>query len=372
MSAAIVNYGPSRITIARMVGLPTGTVTFLFSDIEGSTELSRRHGPAFGDLRAEHRRLLREVFEAHRGHEIDAEGDAFFVAFERATDAVAAAVAAQRALAAVSPVRVRMGLHTTEPHVYAEGYVGVGVSRAARICGAAHGGQIVLSHATAGVIEDSETAEVALRDLGEHYLKDIPRPQRLFQIDADGLSSEFPPLGTRLAGTIATLLFIDVFDWQRVMQELGDDGAAAAVAAYHRIIGQTANVHGGSQVERAGDHAMCVFGSAKDALVAAAAIRAALDASDWVSGTAKPAVKAAVHTGRLAGLYGGQLGSPAIRVIRLCDSAEPGQTLVSHSTQALLEGELLGDLALRDLGEQRLPGVTPSHVYELSGSFAGS
>ena len=80
-------------------------MTFLFSDIEGSTELSRSHGPAFGDLRAEHRRLLREVFEAHRGHEIDAEGDAFFIAFERATDAVAAAVAAQRALAAASPVR---------------------------------------------------------------------------------------------------------------------------------------------------------------------------------------------------------------------------------------------------------------------------
>ena len=118
----------SRRTIARMVALPSGTVTFLFSDIEGSTELSRSHGPAFGDLRAEHRRLFREVFDAHRGREIDAEGDAFFIAFERATDAVAAAVAAQRALAAASPVRVRIGLHTTEPHVYADGYVGVGVS----------------------------------------------------------------------------------------------------------------------------------------------------------------------------------------------------------------------------------------------------
>ena len=199
------------------------------------------------------------------------------------------------------------------------------------------------------------------------YRTPPPGSQRLFQIDADGLSSEFPPLGTRLAaGTIATLLFIDVYDWQRVMQELGDDGAAAAVAAYHRIIGETANAHGGSQVESAGDHAMCVFGSAKNALIAAAAIHAALNAGDWVSGTAKPEVKAAVHTGRIAGLYGGQLGSSAMRVIRLCDSAEPGQTLVSHSTQALLEGELLGDLVLRDLGEQRLPGMTPSHVYELS------
>ena len=137
-------------------GLPSGTVTFLFSDIEGSTELSRRHGAAYGDLRAEHRRVLREVFEAHDGREVDAEGDAFFIGFERASDAVAAAVAAQRALLATGVVRVRVGLHPTEPHLHAEGYVGVGVSRAARICGAAHGGQIVVSPATAGVVEDDE------------------------------------------------------------------------------------------------------------------------------------------------------------------------------------------------------------------------
>ena len=107
--------GIARRNIARMkAGLPHGTVTFLFSDIEGSTELSRQYGASYGDLRAEHRRLLRESFEAHHGHEIDAEGDAFFIAFERASDAVAAAVAAQRALVAVDGVRVRMGLHTTD------------------------------------------------------------------------------------------------------------------------------------------------------------------------------------------------------------------------------------------------------------------
>src|SRR4026209_2391006 len=191
-------------------GLPSGTVTFLFSDIEGSTELSRRHGAAYGDLRAEHRRVLREVFQAHDGREVDAEGDAFFIVFGRASDAVAAAVAAQRALLSTGVVRVRVGLHTTEPHLHPEGYVGVGVSRAARICGAAHGGQIVVSHATAGIVEDDELLDVRLRDLGEHYLKDIPRPQRLFQIDADGLPSEFPGLGAKaVAGTIATLLAID-------------------------------------------------------------------------------------------------------------------------------------------------------------------
>lgn len=120
--------------------------------------------------------MLREVFQAHDGREVDAEGDAFFIGFERASDAVAAAVAAQRALLARGVVRVRVGLHMTEPHLHAEGYVGVGVSRAARICGAAHGGQIVVSQATAGVVEDDELLDVRLRDLGEHYLKDIPGP----------------------------------------------------------------------------------------------------------------------------------------------------------------------------------------------------
>lgn len=354
-------------------GLPRGTVTFLFSDIEGSTELSRRHGAAYGDLRADHRRLLRAALEGHGGREVDAEGDGFFAVFERATDAVAAAVAAQRALAAADAVRVRMGLHTAEPHRLPDGYVGVGVSRAARICAAAHGGQIVVSHSTAGIVEDHEQPDVRLRDLGDHYLKDIARPQRLFQIDADGLPSEFPPLGTRAAaGTVATLLFIDLVGWQRVMREIGDDRAGAAAAAYHRIVAESAMAHDGSEIERAGDHAMCVFSSAKNALVAAAAVCAALRARDWIQGTEKPEVRAAIHTGRVARLTGGELGAPALRVTRLCDSAEPGQVLVSHSTQALLEGETLATLALRDLGERELPGMTATRVYELVGVAEGS
>ena len=350
-------------------GLPCGTVTFLFTDIEGSTELSRRHGAEYGDLRAEHRRLLRDAFEAHRGREVDAEGDAFFIVFERATDAVAAAVAAQHSLLATDAVRVRMGLHTTEPHLHSEGYVGVGVSRAARICAAAHGGQIVLSQATAGIVEDDELLDVRLRDLGDHLLKDIPLPQRLFQIEVDGLPSEFPPLGTRTAaGTIATLVAIDLAGWRRVMDELGDDGAAAAAAEYHRIVAETARANDGVEIERAADWSMCVFSSPKSALLAVAAIRVQLRDSDWIRSTEKPELAAAVHTGRVARLAGGQLGSPAFRVFKLCNSAEPGQVLVSHSTHALLEGELLGELGLRDLGERELPGITPMHVYELVGS----
>lgn len=349
-------------------GLPSGTVTFLFSDIEGSTELSRRHGAAYGDLRAEHRRVLREVFQAHDGREVDAEGDAFFICFERASDAVAAAVAAQRALLARGVVRVRVGLHMTEPHLHAEGYVGVGVSRAARICGAAHGGQIVVSQATAGVVEDDELLDVRLRDLGEHYLKDIPRPQRLFQIDADGLPSEFPALGAKaVAGTIATLLAIDLAGWRRVARELGDDGAAAVAVAFHRIVAEIAHENDGLEVERAGDQSMCLFQSPKGALLAVTAIQGELRSRDWIQATEKPELRAAVHTGRLAGVAGGELGLTAWRVIGLCRSAEPGQILVSHATQALLEGEILRGLEMRDLGERELPGMSPGRVYELIG-----
>jgi class 3 adenylate cyclase len=151
------------------------------------------------------------------------------------------------------------------------------------------------------------------------------------------------------------------------MLELGDDGANAAAAEYHRIVAQTAQANRGSEVERAVDWSMCVFPSPKDALLAVAAIRVALRDTDWIRGSEKPDLSAAVHTGRVTSLAAGQLGSPAFRVTGLCDSAEPGQVLVSHATQALLEGEMLGELSLRDLGEREVRGMTPTRVYELLG-----
>ena len=161
-------------------GLPTGTVTFLFTDIEGSTDLLRLLGERFAPARSEHRRLLREAFAKYGGHEIDTAGDGFFVVFQRAGDAVSSAAAAQRALAhwaadVETPVRVRMGLHTAEPFLDDEGYLGVGVHRAARICAVGHGGQILLSNATAGVVEDLGLDGFQLHDLGEHRLKDLDR-----------------------------------------------------------------------------------------------------------------------------------------------------------------------------------------------------
>jgi predicted ATPase len=164
---------------------PAGTVTFLFTDVEGSTRLLAEHGDGYPELLAEHRRLLRGAFAAHGGVEVDTQGDAFFIAFARASDAVAAAHAGQEALAA-TPVRVRMGLHTGEPRLTGEGYVGMDVHRGARIAAAGHGGQVLVSEQTARLLDGTP-----LRDLGVHRLKDVGET-RVFQL-GDG---DFPPLKT--------------------------------------------------------------------------------------------------------------------------------------------------------------------------------
>jgi predicted ATPase len=165
--------------------LPSGTVTFLFTDIEGSTRLLYEVGDTYPEVLAQHRRLLREALSRHGGIEVDTQGDAFFVAFARATDALAAARHAQQALNE-GPVRVRMGIHTGEPIVTDEGYVGIDVHRAARIAAAGHGGQVLLSQTT----RDLLGGEVELRDLGEHRLKDLTEPERLYQLG----NGAFPPL----------------------------------------------------------------------------------------------------------------------------------------------------------------------------------
>ena len=177
-----------------MAGLPSGTVTLLFSDIEGSTGLLRRLGPAYEALLTEHRRLLRVAFAGAGGEEVETRGDSFLVVFGSARAAVEGAVAAQRALAAhtwldgVEP-RVRMGVHTGEPVVSSEGYVGLDVHRAARIGDAANGGQVLVSESTRSLIGE----EIVLRDLGEYRLAGLDRPERLYQVVAAGLASEFEP-----------------------------------------------------------------------------------------------------------------------------------------------------------------------------------
>ncbi len=168
------------------VTLPHGTVTFLFTDIEGSTRLLQERGDEYAEMLAGHHQVLRGEFARHGGVEVNTQGDAFFVAFEKASDALAAAAAARDALGA-GPIRVRMGLHTGEPTLAGEDYVGIDVHRAARIAAAGHGGQILLSQATRDLVRADR-----LRDLGVHRLKDLAVPERLYQLGED----EFPPLKT--------------------------------------------------------------------------------------------------------------------------------------------------------------------------------
>jgi class 3 adenylate cyclase len=243
--------------------LPAGTVTFLFTDIEGSTSLLKQLGPARYDaVLAEHGRILNAAIAAHEGRVVDTQGDSFFAAFRTAGDAVAAAADAQRELAAHewgggAQLKVRMGLHTGEPKVGEERYVGIGVHRAARIGAAGHGGQVLLSSTTKELAEEELPPGVSIRDLGERRLKDIEQPQRLYQLVVEGLQSEFAQLktldvelsrkrrrmyaGSALIGVVAAAVAIPIFAFGQGGTEGGIAVEGNAVAeidpASNRVIG---------------------------------------------------------------------------------------------------------------------------------------
>jgi DNA-binding NarL/FixJ family response regulator/class 3 adenylate cyclase len=210
-----------------MPQLPTGTVTFLFSDVEGSTELVRRLRDRYADVMADHERLLRSAFQGAGGHEINTQGDSFFIAFRKPKDAVGAALEAQRALAShpwpeETEMRVRIGIHTGEATVRGDQYLGLAVHRAARICAAAHGGQVLLSQTTQALLEDEEElGELDFSDLGPRSLKDFDRPVRIYQLLAPDLPAEYPDLRIDEGGRGSTRLA----DRHEVTDA---DGAAAA------------------------------------------------------------------------------------------------------------------------------------------------
>ena len=200
--------------------LPRGTVTLLFADVEGSTRLVYTlGGERYRDIRERARALIRASASAHRGHEVDWAGDGVFLAFEQARDAVAAAIELQRALAGEpwgpeEAIRMRIGIHTGEPEATDDGYVGIDVHLAARICAAGHGGQVVVSRRTKELV--AEGAGLAFRPLGSHRLRDVETPQPLFQLVVPGLEESFPPLNTLAGATLPAL--------------------------HHRLVGRTRNV----------------------------------------------------------------------------------------------------------------------------------
>ena len=190
---------PPRRYPAVVSALPTGVVTYLFTDIEGSTRLLQELGDGYRAVQDAHTAVLRSAIAGAGGVEIRTEGDAFFAVFRTPADAVRAAVNGQRGLAATEwphqrPLRVRMGLHTGEGELGGDDYIGIDVNRAARIAAAAHGGQVVVSEATRALVERALPGGVRMRDLGEHRLKDLATAERLYDLVIDGLTSQFPPL----------------------------------------------------------------------------------------------------------------------------------------------------------------------------------
>jgi class 3 adenylate cyclase len=356
--------------------VPRGTVTFLFSDIDGSTDLLRHVGDdVFAAIRADHRRLLREAFATHGGCEMDTAGDGFFIAFDSAKSAVAAAVDAQVTLAgfawpAEAEVRVRMGLHTAEPYLAEDGYVGVGVHRAARICDAARGGQILLSNASAGIVEDAELPDVELLDLGEHRLKGLPREQRLFQLSVSSLPSQFGPPRTAEAAAhtpgTGTFLLTDLSGHRKILMTIGDEAGESLLADYYAIVGAAIEAHGGIVIERGGDAVMAAFRNPGDAVRAVPTIHEALDDFTWPRDV-HVTVSIVVHSGRWSGNpRRPEAGTALLRLAMLDQSAESGQVLISQTTAALLEGER-GLPQLRSLGRREIPGFDePVTVYGLA------
>ena len=202
--------------VRSMPQLPIGTVTFLFTDIEGSTKLLSRLRDGYAGVQNDHRALLRTAVAGAGGEEVDTQGDSSFFAFRGAREAISAAVAAQRAHAghewpADGEVRVRMGIHTGEPVLAEDRYIGLDVHRAARICDAGHGGQVLISSTALALTGGDLPQGVTVRDLGEHHLRDLDRPERLHQLVIDGLNQDFAEPNTigRHAGESLRVVLAD-------------------------------------------------------------------------------------------------------------------------------------------------------------------
>jgi class 3 adenylate cyclase len=218
-----------------MSSLPGGTVTFVFTDIEGSTRLLQELGDDYAEVTREHRRIVRETFGERGGTEIDTQGDAFFFSFPRARDAVAAAVDAQRALRdhdwpKGAQVRVRMGLHTGEPQLGEEGYLGIDVVRAARISAAGHGGQILVSETTRALLGNELPDGVQVHDLGRQNLKDIQH-EHIYELSVDGAPAGTKPLKTEATADSRLEARINSYVEQQLERALTDPHVATKSAA---------------------------------------------------------------------------------------------------------------------------------------------
>ena len=266
-----------------------------------------------------------------------------------------------------APLSVRIGLHTGEPHVDEHGYTGVVVHRAARLCSMAHGGQVLLSRATAGIVDDEDIPTLSLRDLGEHELKDFDRPERVFQLVVEGLPASFPPLRSidrqaSLTGTV-TIVMSEGRRMMRLAREVPPEHFGALLSEYQRLLRRVFEETGGRDVETVFDTVMGAFPTAKQAVLAATAAQRAVATHQWPHGL-RPSISVGLHSGE-AGV--GWVGPAVNRCMELCDAAEGGQIVLSGTTASLLEDEDLGGLSVRDLGDLQTRRMgTAVRIYELA------
>jgi class 3 adenylate cyclase len=335
-----------------MSNLPTGTLTVFHTDIENSTPLTRHLREQYPVVLATHRTLLRAAFTAHEGWEVDTQGDAFFVVFPRATQAVAAAVQIQRTLATEpwppgGAVRVRIGMHTGEPIQTTEGYTGLDVIRAARIKEAGYGGQVLLSASTTAIVQDALLDELGLRDLGAHRLKGLLRPERIFQLIIPGLPDTFPPLqsldartgpgaGSEEVRILTTVLFTDIVS---SMDTYLSPHFVSARAQYWRELSEQHKAlirrllvrYGGHEVDMVGDGHFATFDRPASAIHCACAIRDAVKALGLN-------VRIGVHAGEVEHEGESLIGITVHVGACLMRMARPGEVLVSSTVKDLVAG----------------------------------
>jgi class 3 adenylate cyclase len=323
-------------------------------------------GDRYPEVLAAHCSLLRAAFGANEGYEVDTQGDSFFVVFRRATQAIAAAVTGQRALAGGlwpegGAVRVRIGLHTGEPIRTAHGYAGLDVIRAARIKESGHGGQVLLSKSTAALIEDALIGGLSVRDLGAHRLKGLPRPERIFQLIIPDLPADFPALqsldarglprpGVAPRRVLTTVLFVDMAGSTEKLLALGDRRWLEVRAKYIAIIRQDLARHGGEEVNTVGDQTLAIFDGAVAAIRCGCAIR------DAVHALGMP-VRVGIHAGEVEYDDTTMSGMTVVTGNRVMTVAQPGEVLVSSTVKELVAGS---GITFMDRGThtlKQLPGV---------------
>jgi class 3 adenylate cyclase len=328
---------------------------------------------------ATHRTLLRTVFATHGGREVDTQGDSFFVVFSRATQAVAAAVVIQRALAAEAwpeggAVRVRIGMHTGEPILTAEGYTGLDVIRGARIKEAGHGGQVLLSKATAALIEDALIGGLSLRDLGAHRLKGLPRPERIFQLIIPDPPADFSPLrsldtsgrarsGLAPGRVLTTVLFVDMVGATERLVALGDRRWLELQAQYSALVRQELARHGGQEMNMVGDQILAVFDGAAAAIRCGCAIRDAVPRLGI-------AVSVGIHAGEVEYDDRTMSGITVFTGVRITGVAQAGEALVSNTVKDLVAGS---GITFTDRGThilRGLPGEWRLFSPDVSGEIA--